>query len=361
MPELDADFEKRFPGGTVVRAAMRRPAEGFSVTVLFGASGCGKTTALRCLAGLERPDRGHIRFGGEVWADPAAGTFLPPQQRGIGFLFQDYALFPHLTVAGNIAFGLGGLGRDERTRRLGEMVELLRLQGLEGRYPHQLSGGQQQRVALARAVVRRPRLLLLDEPLSALDAPTREGLRLELRRRLADFGTPAIIVTHDRVEALALADHVVVLGPGRVLQDGPVHEVFARPADLSVARVVGVETVEPARVVAVEDGLAVVQVGGVQLTALAGAAGVGEAFLCIRAEDVILVRDPAAAGSPRNRLTGRITSLVREGPMVRVGLDCGFALTALVTRPAAEELGLAEGGTVTAMLKAPALHLISRG
>jgi molybdate transport system ATP-binding protein len=371
--ELHADFEKRFPGGTVVRAEIRRPAEGFSITALFGASGCGKTTALRCLAGLERPEAGHIRFAGETWSDAASGVFLPPQRRGIGFLFQDYALFPHLTVEGNIGYGLAGLPTAERRRRAGEMMEALRLTGLERRYPSQLSGGQQQRVALARAVARRPRLLLLDEPLSALDAPTREGLRVELRRRLAEFGIPAIIVTHDRTEALAVADHVVVLGTGTVLQSGPVHEVFARPAAPAVAHIVGVETVEPGRVVEVREGLATVQVGSARLTAVApavdadsgnadgNAAGGGEVIVCIRGEDVILHRGTLGAGSPRNRLDARVTSLVREGAMVRVGLDCGFPLTALVTRPASEELGLREGDTLTALLKAPSIHLIRRG
>src|SRR5205823_4699837 len=144
-------------------------------------SGSGKSTALRCLAGLERPDRGTIRFGDEIWFDSARGIFLPPQRRRIGYLFQDYALFPHLRVAQNIAYGLAKFARQQRIE---EITALLGLSGLEDRYPKQLSGGQQQRVALARALVCRPRLLLLDEPLSALDAPTREHLRRQLRRWL---------------------------------------------------------------------------------------------------------------------------------------------------------------------------------
>jgi molybdate transport system ATP-binding protein len=358
--ELAAEFAKRFPNGPLIEARLRLPIDGFSITVLFGPSGSGKTTVLRCLAGLEHPDRGQIRFGGETWFDAAGGISRAPQGRGIGYLSQDYALFPHLTVARNIAYGLNGVGGPERSRRVREMSGLLGLTGLEDRYPRQLSGGQQQRVALARALARQPRLLLLDEPLSALDAPTREQLRRELRRWLAALGVPALLVTHDRVEAIALGDVVVVLDEGRVCQIGPVQEVFTRPANVAVARIVGVETVTPATVLAVADGLATVQVGPVQLVALARGAGVGDSYLCLRAEDVLLEKGTPAPSTARNRLPGHIRGLVREGPMVRISLDCGFALTALVTNQACLELDLREGDPVTALVKAPALHLIPR-
>jgi molybdate transport system ATP-binding protein len=359
-PKLVADFERQFPGGATVRAVLRRPANRFSITVLFGPSGCGKTTILRCLAGLDRPQRGRIDFGETVWLDTAAGICLPPQRRNVGYLSQDYALFPHLSVTQNIAYGLHGLGRGERQRRVAELLALLGLAGLAARYPGQVSGGQQQRIALARALARRPQLLLLDEPLSALDASTREQLRHELRRVLSDFAIPAIIVTHDRVEAIALADHVVVLDQGMIRQSGPVQEVFNRPADLAVARIVGVETVLPARIVRVDDGLATVAVGGAELVAVGVGAKVGEVYLCIRAEEVALQKGAAGHSSARNQLGGVIRSLVPEGPMVRVGLDCGFALAALITRPACTELGLHEGGAVTALVKAPAVHIIPR-
>jgi molybdate transport system ATP-binding protein len=360
--ELAAEFEKRFPGGPTIQAKWKCPTDAFAITVLFGPSGSGKTTILRCLAGLERPERGHIRFGEETWFDSARDIFLPSQRRGAGYLFQEYALFPHLTVAGNIGYGLPrALGKSERQRRLGEMTEMLGLTGLAHRYPKQLSGGQQQRVALARALVCRPRLLLLDEPLSSLDAPTREQLRRELRRLLAALQMPAVLVTHDRIEAIALGDQVVVMDHGRVCQCGPVHEVFTRPAGLAVARIVGVDTVEPAQIVRIDEGLATVIIGQTPLTALAGEARCGDAYVCIRAEDVILEKDDSHPSSARNHLVGRVRGLDREGPMVRISLDCGFPLTALVTNQASRELDLREGETVTALVKAPAIHLIPRG
>ena len=359
--ELISEFEKQFPAGPLIRADMRCPTSPSSLTVLFGPSGSGKTTTLRCLAGLERPGRGHIRSGDETWFDSDRRIFLPPQKRRIGYLFQDHALFPHLNVTHNIAYGLGALGRAERQHRVKEIMELLGLSGLGHRYPRQISGGERQRVALARALVCRPRLLLLDEPLSALDVPLREQLRRELRRSLAQLGIPAVLVTHDRVEALSLADFVVVFDEGRVRQSGPVGEVFSKPADLTVARIVGVDTVERARIVAVNDGLATVQIGPAQLVASAPASLNEDVYVCIHAGDVILDKGAfLGQSSARNRLAGQVKALDRQGEMVRVSLDCGFSLKALVTNQACQELVLREGEHVTALLKAPAIHLVPR-
>ncbi|MFN0054582.1 MAG: sulfate/molybdate ABC transporter ATP-binding protein [Planctomycetales bacterium] len=237
--ELAAHIVRRFDGGLTIDAQFVHPLEPFSVTALVGPSGCGKTTLLRCLAGLETLDQGRICFAGETWFDASLGIRRTPQQRGIGFLFQEYALFPHRTVLENIAFGLGSAGTAERNRRTSELITLFRLDGLERRRPLQLSGGQQQRVALARTVAPRPRLLLLDEPLSALDSPTRSELRRELRELLGRLGIPTLIVTHAPEEVEAFADRVVVLNGGRVLQSGPVAEVFYRPNSPAVARIVG--------------------------------------------------------------------------------------------------------------------------
>jgi molybdate transport system ATP-binding protein len=364
--ELTAEFEKHFPGGPVIQVALRRPADAFSLTVLFGPSGSGKSTTLRCLAGLDRPERGTIRFGDEIWFDAVRGIFLPPQRRRIGYLFQDNALFPHLRVIQNIGYGLGKIAAPERRQRIEEITTLLGLAGLEDRYPRQLSGGQQQRVALARALVCRPRLLLLDEPLSALDAPTREHLRRQLRHWLVELRMSTILVTHDRIEALALGDHLVVFEAGRVCQSGSVQQVFSAPVDRAVARIVGVDTIERGMIVQVTDGLATIQVGPQQLIALAprrwNGGGDGQVYVCIRAEDVMLEKKVAnlSQSSARNHLLGHIRSVDREGAMMRVNLDCGFPLKALVTNQAYQNMGLRERDEIVAVIKAPAIHLIAR-
>lgn len=356
---LEAAFEKRFAGGPAIRAGLRVPTDAFSVTVLFGPSGSGKTTVLRCLAGLERPEEGFIRFSGAAWFDATRAVCLPPQRRDVGFLFQDYALFPHLTVAQNVAYGLGRLTAPERRQKAQELIDLLGLGGLEGRYPRQLSGGQQQRVALARAVARRPRLLLLDEPLSALDAPTREPLRRELRRWLTGLGVPTLMVTHDRIEAIALGDTVVLMDQGRVLQTGPVQEVFSRPATLEAARIVGVETLAAAEVVAVSGGRAILAIGNTRVVAPVGERLEGKAHVGIRAEDVTIQSGSASAASgDTNRLAGVIRTLEREGPLVRLGIDCGFPLVALIPRHECAELRLREGAAVQAVIKEAAIHLV---
>lgn len=358
--ELVADFEKRYASGATIRAAFSQALDGFFSTVLFGPSGSGKTTILRCLAGLEKPDRGTIRAGDRTWFDAGAKLDLPPQERGIGFLFQQYALFPHLTVERNIAYGLRQSSRAEQKQRAQSLMEMLGIAGLEKRHPHQLSAGQQQRVALARAVAPRPRLLLLDEPLSALDAPTRQQLRHDLRSTLADLKTPAIVVTHEPLEAVTLADQAVVISEGQIRQKGPTHEVFSRPIDASVARIVGIETIAPGNVVRVSDGLACVQIGAVELLALASNNLAGPVYVCIRGEEVTLERGQPPHTSARNRLPARVERLDPEGATVRVTLDAGFPMTALITRPGAEQLALAPGEQVIALIKAPAVHLIPR-
>jgi molybdate transport system ATP-binding protein len=358
--ELAARFEKRYPGGAVIAADLRQPTDGFSVTILFGPSGCGKTTLLRCLAGLERPETGRIEFQGDVWFDASQSLFRTPQQRDIGFLFQEYALFPHLTVAQNIGYGLRRCQADKRRRRTTEIMERFQLGDLAGRYPQQISGGQQQRVALARALVRRPKLLLLDEPLSALDAILREGLRSQLRRLLAEFSIPVLIVTHDRTEAIALGDRIAVMDGGEIRQHDSVETVFSHPRDLAVAKIVGVETIVPGEILAVTDGLATVQVAGKTLLAVAPDESSRQVHVCIKGENVSLQRSLQSETSVRNQLPAVVTWLSPEGPLVRVGLDCGFELSAVITRPAAEELRLQPGDQITACVKTPAIHLIPR-
>jgi molybdate transport system ATP-binding protein len=212
--DLVAHFTLRYRQGPSITGHLRLPLDRRHVTVLFGPSGAGKTSLLRCLAGLERPQSGHIQAGDELWFHADRSLCLSPQQRGVGYLFQEYALFPHLTVAGNIGYGLHRLPPAARRAKTDELLARFDLTGLADRRPRQLSGGQQQRVALARVLARKPRLLLLDEPLSALDAALRQELRQELSRILAALDIPVVLITHDAAEAKDLADEVLAVPMG---------------------------------------------------------------------------------------------------------------------------------------------------
>jgi molybdate transport system ATP-binding protein len=356
---LTFDLERRFRGGPTVRARAVLDLAAAPVTVLFGPSGSGKTTVLRALAGLERPDAGAIRFAGETWFDAAARTFAPPQARRVGLVFQEGALFPHLSVAGNVGYGVA---RASRAARVAEVARSLGIEDLLARRPAALSGGERQRVALARALAPGPRLLLLDEPLSALDAPSREALRGELRRLLERAGVPAVLVTHDRVEALALGDRIAVLAGGEIRQVGPVHQVFSAPSDVEVARVVGTENVYPARVVSREGGLATVRVGAFDLVAVDPGGLDGEAYACVRAEEIVLEEAPGHPSSARNVLAGVVAERADEGALLRIALDCGgVRVVARVTRASADRLRLEPGRAVVALVKAPSVRLVPRG
>jgi iron(III) transport system ATP-binding protein len=259
--------------GTTVLDRIDLEVEAGELFFLLGASGCGKTTLLRTVAGFQRPDAGSVSFGGQEV------TALPPERRGLGMVFQNYALWPHLDVAGNVAFGLEvqGVGGAERARRVDEALALVELSGLGARRIGELSGGQQQRVALARALVVRPRLLLLDEPLSNLDPRLRVAMRREIRRICKAAAVTALYVTHDQDEALATADRIALLAGGRVEQVGTPRQLYERPASELVAGFVG------------EANL----LDRAQASAVAGAVPAGERF-CLRPERVHL----GAAGSP---------------------------------------------------------------
>ncbi len=284
------------------------------LTVLFGPSGAGKSLILQCIAGLVRPDRGRIVIDGQVVFDSAAGINLPPQKRHVGYVTQDYALFPHLTVAQNIAYGLVGWPRHRAQREVGRMLELMQLEGLAERRPAQLSGGQQQRVALARALITRPRLLLLDEPLSALDSPIRWQLRQDLRQIQRRFNVPALFVTHDLAEAYVLADQMVVLEAGQVLQAGTPHQVLHHPANRRVARATGVRNVFTGRVEGRDvDGLRV-RVGRMLLTTPDYPYTAGTAVdLCIRPEHVLLLRKDRPDLMRENQAEGEIVDEFTNG------------------------------------------------
>jgi len=328
--------------------------------VLFGPSGSGKTTVIRSIAGLEWPEQGTIRFISRTWLDTRARIRISPQERQIGYMPQEYALFPTYSVLGNIAYGLDALSVKDRKKRVDELVDLFQLRGLEHAKPQELSGGQQQRVALARAVAPRPQLLLLDEPLSALDLPTRLQLRGELRRLLKQLALPSMIVTHDWTEALTLGDVVAVMGSGQVLQVGSPQEVFTRPRNAEVAQIVGVETVVEGHVIEKAYGLVTVRINGTTLKSL-GSDEIGSpVFVCIRAEDVVLEEAGSGMTSARNHLVGKVREITLHGVMVQVKVDCGFPLVAMITRGAQEELHLELGSPIVAMIKAGAVHLVPR-
>ncbi|WP_274631215.1 ABC transporter ATP-binding protein [Arvimicrobium flavum] len=234
-------LEKSYGAVRVVRDVSFEVEPGEFLSLL-GPSGCGKTTTLRCIAGFERPDEGRILFGDTAVTDMAAGIFVPPNRRGFGMVFQSYAVWPHMTVADNVAYPLsvkGGIGRSEIAGRVGAVLELVGLGGLDKRYPNQLSGGQQQRVALARALIMKPGVLLFDEPLSNLDAKLRERMRFELIELQRKIGVPAVFVTHDQAEAMVISRRILVMDKGRIGQIGSPAEIYERPRSRYVADFVG--------------------------------------------------------------------------------------------------------------------------
>ena len=261
------------------------------IGVLIGPSGCGKTSLLRAVAGLERCAEGRVAMGGRVLSDAAAGVHVAPEQRRIGMVFQDYALFPHLCVADNVAFGLHGMPAAERTRRVQQMLDLVGLAHAARRAPHQLSGGQQQRVALARALAPAPQLLLLDEPFSSLDVDLRERLAHEVRQILKASGTTALLVTHDQLEAFAVGDEIGVMDHGRLEQWDDAYTLYHRPASRFVAGFIGHGVFAPARIVACEHGNCVAtplgELHDVANCPLPEAFPGGECDVLLRADDIV--------------------------------------------------------------------------
>lgn len=331
------------------------------VTAILGPSGAGKTSLLDLIAGLRTPHFALIQLGGDILTDTAEKIRVPTHRRGIGYVPQDLALFPHLSVRQNLLYGCRSGPATGSLFAWEHVIEVLGIRSLVPRNVTGLSGGEKQRVALARALLASPRLLLLDEPLASLDAPLKSKIIPYLARIRDEFQVPMLYVTHDRFEAAALADEVVVLVNGQVVQAGPVLDVFNRPANAEAAKFAGVETLQPGVITGSDEDLVSVKVGQATLTALAPAVPLREVLVCIRGEDVILQRDPALASSVRNRLPVRVVAVRPEGALVRVELDAGFPLFALVTRPASAELALREGETLAALIKAPAIHLVPHG
>lgn len=330
---LDVDVELSVADGEVV--------------ALLGPNGAGKSTVLRALAGLVPLERGCITIDGTVVDDPVADTFVPPERRPVGMVFQDYLLFPHLSALENVAFGLRARGTAKDAARVAAATWLERV-GLAdhaGHRPGQLSGGQAQRVALARALATEPSLLLLDEPLAALDAGTRSEVRRDLRRQLAATGGARLLVTHDPLDAYALADRVVVLDHGRVAQTGTLAEVTAHPRSRYVADLVGVNLLRGD----LADGVLTTAAGGTVVTT--HDVPDGPAFMVIRPQ-AVAVHLEQPSGSPRNAWPVIVADIDRQADRVRLRLDGPVPLVAEITEGAFLGLGLRLGGAAWAAVKA---------
>jgi molybdate transport system ATP-binding protein len=332
-------------------------AEAGEVVALLGPNGSGKTTALRTIAGLLPLDRGRIELDGLVLDDPAAGILVPTNQRPIGVVFQDYLLFPRLSALDNVAFGLRahGVTKPDARVRAREWLERLGIGEHAAAKPRALSGGQAQRVALARALATDPHLLLLDEPLSALDAGTRLHVRTELRHHLATFHGARLLITHDPVDALVLADRLVVIEDGRVTQTGTPAEVTARPGSAYVAQLVGINLLHGT---ATDDPHTVRLATGATLTVADPLAGI-EVAIAIRPQAVALHRHEPD-GSPRNTWPTTVTDLEADRDRVRVTLDGPVPITAEVTPAAVADLELAPRTPVWASVKATDLTAYPR-
>ena len=316
------------------------------VVALLGPNGAGKSTVLGCLAGLLAIDGGQIQLDGEILDDPLAGVFVPPEQRAVAVVFQDYLLFPNLTALENVAFGLRARGMSRRLARAraGEWLERFGLADHAGHRPIALSGGQAQRVALARTLATEPRLALLDEPLAALDAATRGDVRRDLRRLLASVDGTSIVVTHDPIDAYALADRVVVVESGRVVQSGALADVTAHPRSRYIADLVGVNLLTGTT----DDGAIVTASGGriVPADRVAGAA-----VAVIQPHAVALYLAPPG-GSPRNVWPVTVVDIDRQADRVRVRLEGPVALVAEITPDALDALALRIGDRAWASVKA---------
>ena len=325
---------------------------------VIGPNGAGKSTLLMALSTLLPAAAGEIRFREE----PINPANRLAYRRQIGMVLQDPLLLD-TTVQENVATGLRfrGVRPAEIRKRVAYWLQQLAIAHLAGRKAHQISGGEAQRVSLARALALNPLLLFLDEPFSALDAPSRAQLITDFQRLQREKALTTLFVTHDQDEALLLADRVAVVMAGELRQMGTPHQVFAAPADDEVARFVGVETIIPGTALSGQEGLVSVAVNGYTLSVVGEAQTNQAVYVCLRPEDITLWLEPQQSiSSARNRLEGKITSMLPQGALERIVIDCGFPIVALVTRTSAREMGLTVGKPVIASFKASNAHLVAR-
>jgi molybdate transport system ATP-binding protein len=361
-----------------IRKCFRTPEREFSLdvefiaqpgfTILFGASGSGKTTVLDCVAGLTPPDAGRIVAGDRVLFDLDSRIDLSIAKRGVGYVLQDLALFPHLTVEQNVEYGLRHLPRPERRQRAAAMLNEFRIEHLHQQRPEKISGGERQRVALARSLVTDPCVLLLDEPLAALDPPTKSKILDDLRRWNEAHHIPILYVTHDREEVMALGERVLVLEQGRIIARGTSHEVLRAPRQETVAQLAGFENIFDATVYLVHEDRGTLTCrlsapGGKSVlleTPLIHAEAGSQLRVGIRAGDILLAISKPVGLSARNIIAGHVTSLERRDMMISVRVDCGVEMEVHLTLAARDSLDLAEGCEVWLVIKTHSCHLMRK-
>jgi len=360
--QLSVNLKKRLSANFALDVKFSVPP---GVTMLFGASGSGKTTLLRCVAGLIRPDSGQIKIGERILFDSDARADVPIPQRKIGLLFQSLALFPHMSVAKNIEYGLNGLDRSHAKQRTEDILKSFRISGVRKHRPNEISGGERQRVALARALVTDPRVLMLDEPLSALDYPTQSQIIDDLRAWNAARDIPILYVTHSQREVFALGERVISLENGKILSQGTPQDVLETPAHESLAQLAGFENFFDAAVISINHD------SGTMLCRLDGAATQVEVPLsrveigskiriAIRAGDIIIAGEFPRPLSARNIVPARIISLRREGAMVIAEIDAGRTFEVHLTPGACESLVLKPERQVWLVIKTHSWRLVAR-
>ena len=334
-----------------IRNVELKVAEG-EYFVVLGPTGAGKTLLLELIAGFHRPDSGRI------WIDDMDVTFLPPEKRGVGFVPQEYMLFPHMTVFENVEFGLKvrKIPKAERERRVEQTLEFMGLSHLRDRLPMTLSGGEQQKTALARALVIKPKILLLDEPLSALDTNMRKKMQNELKKLHEELKVTTIHVTHDQIEAFILANRLAVMKNGTIIQTGSPEQVFRRPKDYFVARFVGFENLFDGKIVENKEGIAKIDIGGVIVEAITKKNG--NCTVGIRPDDIIISKSPLKS-SMRNVLRGKISDFIDMGSLISLMVKVeGLSFVALITKRSFIEMKLDRGEEIYVSFKASSIHVI---
>jgi molybdate transport system ATP-binding protein len=334
------------------------------ITILFGGSGSGKTTLLHCLAGLIRPDRGRVAIDDHALFDAALAIDVDVAERRLGYVFQHLALFPHLTVAENLAYGLARLAASDRADRAARIADSFGIGRLLDRRPAEISGGERQRVALARSLVTEPVALLLDEPLAALDHATQSRIIADLRRWNRDRAVPILYVTHAHREVFALGERVLVLHDGRIVADGPPHDVMDAPTVEPLAQVAGFENLLTTRVTAArrDAGVMSCRVSGSALdleVPFVDRPPGSDVRVAIRAGDILVATERPRGLSARNVVQGRVVSIAREGRLVRLRVDAGAPFEVHVTPGAQEALGLGEGQSVWIVIKTHSCRIVS--